>query len=68
MISERIKLMIETLRKEEDRLRQKSNFCSEHKFYEEEKWIRQKVKVISEIRFEMELLESKNEFCPRFNF
>ena len=67
-LSKRIKLLIETLKKEEDRLRQKANFCNEHKFSLEEKWIRQKINTISEIRFEVELLESKNEFRPRFDF
>jgi len=67
-LSKNVDKMVEVLKKKEDDLRQMANFCSEHKFKKEEEWLRMKYRIVNEIRFEVELLKSENNFCPLFDF
>jgi len=67
-LSNNVDKMVEVLKEKETELRQKANFCREHKFSKEEEWLRMKYQIVNEIRFEVELLKSENEFRPRFDF
>lgn len=67
-LSKNVDKLVAVLNKKETDLRQKANFCKEHGFTKEEEWLRMKWKIVSEIRFEVELLKSENEFRPVFNF
>jgi hypothetical protein len=67
-LSKNVDKMVEVLKEKEADLHQKANFCREHKFTKEEEWLRMKYQIVNEIRFEVELLKSENEFRPLFNF
>ena len=67
-LSKNVDKLVEVLKEKEAGLRQKANFCREHKFTKEEEWLRMKYQIVNEIRFEVELLKSENEFRPLFNF
>jgi len=67
-LSQNVDKLIEVLKQKETDLRQKANFCKEHKFTKEEEWLRMKYKIVNEIRIEAELLKSDNEFRPWFDF
>ena len=67
-LSKNVDKMIEVLKQKESDLRQKANFCKEHKFTKEEEWLRMKYQIVNQIRFEVELLKSENEFRPLFEF
>lgn len=63
-----ISILKKELSKKEETLRQQANFCSDHNFKKEEEWLRMKVRIIQEIRFEVDLLTSDNEYRPFFDF
>ena len=63
-----VKTLSKKLRESENELRQKANFCNEHKFSKEEEWLRMKCQIVQEIRFEVELLTSDKEYRPHFSF
>lgn len=67
-LSKNIDKLMEVLRKNENELRQKANFCKEHKFTKEEEWLRMKYQIVNQIRFEVELLKTEKEYKPLFNF
>ena len=67
-LSANVDKLVEILKEKETDLRKKANFCSEHKFKKEEEWLRMKYRIVNEIRFEVELLKSENEFRPLFDF
>jgi len=67
-LSQNVDKLVDVLKQKETDLRQKANFCKEHKFTKEEEWLRMKYQIVNEIRFEVELLKSKNEFRPLFDF
>jgi hypothetical protein len=66
--SKRLQLLAERLKEQESILRNKAAFCNEHKFHREEEWIRQRLNIIQEIRFEVELIETAREYDPKFYF
>lgn len=63
-----VKILSEKLREKEKQLNDKANFCKEHKFFKEEEHIRLKVNIVREIRFEVDLLNGKNDLRPLFDF
>ncbi len=67
-LSENVDKLATILKEKEVELRQKANFCNEHNFKKEEEWLRMKYQIVNEIRFEVELLKSENEFRPLFDF
>ena len=67
-LSKNVDKFVDALKKKEDDLRQKVNFCREHKFTKEEDWLRMKYQIVNEIRYEVELLKSEKEFRPLFDF
>lgn len=67
-LSNNVDKLVEVLKEKETDLRKNANFCREHKFTKEEEWLRMKYQIVNEIRFEVELLKSENEFRPLFNF
>ena len=67
-IENNLKILSEKLREKEKQLNDKANFCKEHKFLKEEEHIRFKVEIVRQIRFEVELLNGKNDLRPFFDF
>ena len=67
-IENNVKILSEKLREKEKQLNDKANFCREHKFYKEEEHIRFKVDIVRQIRFEVDLLNGKNDLRPLFDF
>lgn len=67
-LSKNVDKLVEVLKEKEAGLRQKANFCREHKFTKEEEWLRMKYQIVNEIRFEVEQLKNENEFRPLFTF
>lgn len=67
-LSENVDKLAEVLKEKETDLRKKATFCKEHKFEKEYEWLWMKYQIVNEIRFEVELLKSENEFRPRFEF
>ena len=63
-----VKILSEKLKEAETDLRNKANFCNEHKFSKEEEWLRMKHQIVQEIRFEVELLTTDKNYRPLFNF
>ena len=63
-----VKILSDKLREKEKQLNDKANFCREHKFHKEEEHIRFKVDIVRQIRFEVELLNGKNDLRPLFDF
>ena len=63
-----VKILSEKLKEKEKQLNDKANFCKEHKFFKEEEYIRLKVNIVREIRFEVDLLNGKNDLRPLFDF
>lgn len=68
IVDKNIERFLEALKSEEQRIRQKANFCNEHSFSKEEEWLRMKLSIISEIRLEADLINSEKENRPRFKF
>lgn len=67
-IEKNVSKFIECLKEQENKLRQKANFCNEHNFKKEEEYIRSKLQIIQEIRFESELILEPKDNRPLFNF
>lgn len=67
-IEKNVSKFIECLKEQENKLKQKAKFCNEHNFKKEEEYIRSKLQIIQEIRFESELILESNDNRPYFNF
>ena len=67
-LKDNVQTLSKVLKEQENELRQKANFCHEHKFQREEEWLRMKCQIVQEIRFEVDLLDSSKDFRPLFNF
>ena len=67
-LSENVDKLAQVLKEKETDLRKNATFCKEHKFEKEYEWLWMKYQIVNEIRFEIELLKSENEFRPRFEF
>jgi hypothetical protein len=67
-LSDNVQTLSQVLKEQETKLRQKANFCKEHNFHKEEEWFRMKCQIVQEIRFEVDLLQSSNDFRPLFDF
>lgn len=61
-------LFIEELKKEEVKFRNKMIFCKEHEFKEEERLLRIKMNILSEIRSEAENIKTSENYNPKFFF
>lgn len=67
-MKKKLDLFIEELKKEEVKFRNKMVFCNEHQFKEEERLLRIKMNILSEIRAEAENIKTSEEYQPRFYF
>ena len=67
-LEENIGILYEKVYEAEKDLRQRANYCHEHNFPKEEEWLRMKCQIVSEIRFEIDLLSDKKPLRPSFRF
>lgn len=67
-IKKRLELFISELKKEEDNIQQKMIFYKEHNLNKEYEYIREKFKIINEIKLEAELITESKDYNPRFYF
>ena len=67
-LEENIGILYEKVYEAEKDLRQRANYCHEHNFPKEEEWLRMKCQIVSEIRFEIDLLSAKKPLRPNFRF
>lgn len=64
----RVQKLSTVIKEQENNLRIKANYLNEHKFTREEAHVRLILNTIQEIRFEVDSIESSQEYRPRFNF
>ena len=67
-IKERLELFISELKKEEDKILQKHNFCKEHNLKKESQYLQEQKSIIFEIRSEAELILTSSDYRPRLMF
>ena len=67
-LEKNVEILFNKVYEAEKDLRNRANYCHEHKFSKEEEWLIMKCQIVQEIRFEVELLTSDKEYRPRFSF
>ena len=67
-LEKNVEILFNKVYEAEKDLRNRANYCHEHNFPKEEEWLRMKCEIISEIRFEIELLSDKKDIRPCFRF
>ncbi len=67
-LEKNVEILFNKVYEAEKDLRNRANYCNAHNFPKEEEWLRMKCEIISEIRFEIKLLNDKKDIRPCFHF